>query len=74
MAGMCCHVGFLQSIRATLEVVLHYFRRQIDRRITFTLSFTNIFTHKREHAHTDTEVCSLLHEFLCSKQVQRRDF
>jgi hypothetical protein len=36
MAGMCWHVGFLRSAWATLEVVFHYLRRQINRRITFT--------------------------------------
>jgi hemolysin activation/secretion protein len=29
MAGMCWHVGFLRSARATSEVVFRYVRRQI---------------------------------------------
>jgi hypothetical protein len=37
MAGMCWHVGFLRSARATLEVVFRYLRHQINRRITFIL-------------------------------------
>jgi hypothetical protein len=37
MAGMCWHVGFLRSARATLEVVFRYLRRQINRRITLPL-------------------------------------
>jgi hypothetical protein len=31
MAGMCWHVSFLQSARATLEIVFRYKRRQINR-------------------------------------------
>jgi hypothetical protein len=34
MAGMCWHVGYLWSARATLEVVFCYLSRQINRRIT----------------------------------------
>jgi hypothetical protein len=34
MAGMCWHVGFLRSAWATLEVVFHYLRRQINRKIS----------------------------------------
>jgi hypothetical protein len=44
MAGTCWHVGFLRSARATLEVVLRYLMRQINRRITFTLYLTLSFT------------------------------
>jgi hypothetical protein len=36
---MCWHVGFLRYARATLEVVFHYLRRQINRRM-LNLIFT----------------------------------
>jgi hypothetical protein len=42
MAGMCWHVSSLQSAQVTLEVVLHYLRRQINQRITSTKNLTTL--------------------------------
>jgi hypothetical protein len=48
IAGMCWHVGFLRSARATLEIVFHYLRRQINRRITFTYPSSSFVMTYRE--------------------------